>query len=236
VIDEVLAVGDSQFQKKCLGTMQDISQSEGRTILFVSHNMAAVQSLCTRAMMLRRGELAGFGSVEQIVDLYARRSDTAPMGEVSVVGESFELCSVAVATPDSSPLATFKKGIVEVTFRPSIDLLDAGATILFEDRNGAPVFGLDSMDFVDNVRVKKGAVAKVRFEIESLPLNPGPFDLRVELKSETQHLYWEVPTSFQVHVEETLVYGSRRPSRRVHGCVASAARATVSTDPQGSRR
>jgi lipopolysaccharide transport system ATP-binding protein len=227
IIDEVLAVGDSQFQKKCLGTMHDISQSEGRTILFVSHNMAAVQSLCTRAMMLNRGKLAGFGRVDEIVDLYARRSDSALLGQLSVIGENFELCSVSVATPDSSPLATFRKGVVEIVFRPLIDLLDAGATILFEDRNGAPIFGLDSMDFVDNVRVKKGRLAKVRFEIESLPLNPGPFELRVELKSETQHLYWEVPSSFEVHVEETLVYGSRRPSRKTHGCVATPARATV---------
>jgi lipopolysaccharide transport system ATP-binding protein len=227
IVDEVLAVGDSQFQKKCLGTMQDMSQSGGRTILFVSHNMAAVQSLCTRAMLLSRGRLAGFGNVEDMVDLYARRSDSSLLGEVDIAGDTFALCSVAVSAPDLSPLATFKRAAIEIVFRPLLDVADAGATILFEDLNGAPIFGLDSMDFVDNVRAKKGAPVKVRFEIDSLPLNPGPFGLRLELKSESQHLYWEVPKLFEVHVEDTLVYGPRRPTRQVHGCAASAARATV---------
>ena len=55
VIDEVLAVGDAEFQKKAIGKMQDISNSEGRTVLFVSHNMAAVKNLCTRAIVLQHG-------------------------------------------------------------------------------------------------------------------------------------------------------------------------------------
>ena len=57
IIDEVLAVGDAEFQKKAIGKMQDISQGEGRTVLFVSHNMAAVQSLCTSAIVLKNGTI-----------------------------------------------------------------------------------------------------------------------------------------------------------------------------------
>ncbi|WP_457611273.1 ABC transporter ATP-binding protein, partial [Lutibacter sp.] len=57
VIDEVLAVGDAEFQKKAVGKMQDISKGEGRTVLFVSHNMAAVKSLCTRGIVLENGEV-----------------------------------------------------------------------------------------------------------------------------------------------------------------------------------
>ena len=56
VVDEVLAVGDAEFQKKAVGKMQDISKGQGRTVLFVSHNMAAVKSLCTRAIVLEHGE------------------------------------------------------------------------------------------------------------------------------------------------------------------------------------
>lgn len=57
IIDEVLAVGDSEFQKKCLGKMQDVSKNHGRTVLFVSHNMAAVQSLCTHAIVMKNGKI-----------------------------------------------------------------------------------------------------------------------------------------------------------------------------------
>ena len=70
VVDEVLAVGDAEFQKKAIGKMQDISKGDGRTVLFVSHNMAAVKSLCTRAMVLEHGKIKFMGKVEQALDLY----------------------------------------------------------------------------------------------------------------------------------------------------------------------
>ncbi len=69
IIDEVLAVGDAQFQKKCLGKMKDIS-GEGRTILFVSHSMGAVSSLCNKGIILSKGEIIGSGNTEKIISEY----------------------------------------------------------------------------------------------------------------------------------------------------------------------
>ena len=73
VIDEVLAVGDAAFQKKCLGKMSEMSEN-GRTILFVSHNIGAVKQLCTRGIYLKDGKLNFDGSVDEIVDIYMRDS------------------------------------------------------------------------------------------------------------------------------------------------------------------
>ncbi len=70
VIDEVLAVGDAEFQKKAIGKMQDISRGEGRTVLFVSHNMAAVKSLCTRGIVLEHGKVVFEGGIEESVQYY----------------------------------------------------------------------------------------------------------------------------------------------------------------------
>ncbi|MFV0572550.1 MAG: ABC transporter ATP-binding protein [Xanthomarina gelatinilytica] len=70
VIDEVLAVGDAEFQKKAIGKMQDISKGDGRTVLFVSHNMAAVKSLCTRAIVLEHGKTVFEGGTDDAVDFY----------------------------------------------------------------------------------------------------------------------------------------------------------------------
>src|SRR5690554_2229769 len=70
VIDEVLAVGDAEFQKKAIGKMQDISSGDGRTVLFVSHNMAAVQSLCTRAIVLDNGISVFEGDTQEAIDYY----------------------------------------------------------------------------------------------------------------------------------------------------------------------
>jgi len=70
VVDEVLAVGDAEFQKKAIGKMQDISKGEGRTVLFVSHNMGSVQSLCTRVILLENGHITAQGKTEDIISKY----------------------------------------------------------------------------------------------------------------------------------------------------------------------
>jgi lipopolysaccharide transport system ATP-binding protein len=74
VVDEVLAVGDAEFQKKAIGKMQDISSGEGRTVLFVSHNMASVQSLCSRAILLENGMVVFEGTAEQTVTHYLSKN------------------------------------------------------------------------------------------------------------------------------------------------------------------
>jgi lipopolysaccharide transport system ATP-binding protein len=71
VVDEVLAVGDAEFQKKCLGKMRDVS-GQGRTVLFVSHNLSAVKMLCSRAVLLSKGQLVQFGETEEILRSYMR--------------------------------------------------------------------------------------------------------------------------------------------------------------------
>jgi len=70
VVDEVLAVGDAQFQKKCLGKMHDVSTKEGRTVLFVSHQMGTVRQLCTRGILLKAGRVAKTGATNEVVDAY----------------------------------------------------------------------------------------------------------------------------------------------------------------------
>ena len=70
VVDEVLAVGDAEFQKKAIGKMQDVSRNEGRTVLFVSHNMAAVRNLCSCAVLLENGKIKQSGKTELIIESY----------------------------------------------------------------------------------------------------------------------------------------------------------------------
>ncbi len=72
VVDEVLAVGDAEFQKKAVGKMQDVSKGEGRTVLFVSHNMASVKSLCNKGLLLENGTIACEGKMEDVVNNYIR--------------------------------------------------------------------------------------------------------------------------------------------------------------------
>ncbi|MCH7408641.1 ABC transporter ATP-binding protein [Belliella sp. DSM 111904] len=73
IIDEVLAVGDYEFQKKCLGKMEDVSKNQGRTVLFVSHNMEAVKALCPKALSLNQGKMHLFDKTENVINDYLQR-------------------------------------------------------------------------------------------------------------------------------------------------------------------
>jgi lipopolysaccharide transport system ATP-binding protein len=76
VVDEVLAVGDAEFQKKAIGKMQDISKGEGRTVLFVSHNMGSILQLCTKGLLLKNGNVTFKGNVEDVVSKYLKNNQS----------------------------------------------------------------------------------------------------------------------------------------------------------------
>lgn len=76
LVDEVLAVGDISFQKKCLGKMNEVTQQEGRTIIFVSHNVAAIQKLCKQALWLESGKTKMMGDVDEVIQRYIESSET----------------------------------------------------------------------------------------------------------------------------------------------------------------
>ncbi|RZJ57824.1 MAG: ATP-binding cassette domain-containing protein [Hymenobacter sp.] len=87
IVDEVLAVGDSEFQKKCLGRMKDVNAKDGRTILFVSHNMAAVSTLCTASVLMQNGTVLDQGDTKSIIDRYISIGKSA---EGEVIGEDIK--------------------------------------------------------------------------------------------------------------------------------------------------
>lgn len=145
VVDEVLAVGDAEFQKKAIGKMQDLSQGQGRTVLFVSHNMASVKQLCTRGMLLKNGEVILEGSPDKCIaeyldsdvdnsfkNYYFREEDLNPIKSVRVFGEK-----------NSELLASGEK----MTFELEIAVLEyqeRNIHIGIYDRNGEKILNLSS--------------------------------------------------------------------------------------------
>lgn len=112
LVDEVLAVGDAAFQKKCLGKMSDVAKA-GRTVVFVSHNMAAIRSLCQRCVLFEKGQLALSGSADQCIDRYLSQSIAVHQGP-SVVFPRLStrplwMCSATVMC-NGSPSTTFLMG------------------------------------------------------------------------------------------------------------------------------
>ena len=104
LIDEVLAVGDTSFQKKCLGKMEDVSKSEGRTILFVSHNLTAVQNFCDKTIYLDKGLIKQIGQTHTVVDHYL--NDCRSVATTEWIGEHKEnefIKVVSVLIENESP-------------------------------------------------------------------------------------------------------------------------------------
>lgn len=117
VVDEVLAVGDAGFQKKAIGKMQDISHGEGRTVLFVSHNMTSIKSLCKHGVILQNGMMIDQGDIDPIVSHYLRGDSELDNHKIwsnhEMAGDGFELLELGVRK---------KGGVYEDTMKMTDDL------------------------------------------------------------------------------------------------------------------
>jgi lipopolysaccharide transport system ATP-binding protein len=117
VVDEVLAVGDAEFQKKCLGKMQDVSNSEGRTVLFVSHNLMALSSLCNKGIYLKNGQVRSQGEIEDTLSQYTREgSDLLTTEWKGNTGDEYvKICHTKVFCADATDgFFTHKNIVIEI--------------------------------------------------------------------------------------------------------------------------
>jgi len=124
VVDEVLAVGDAEFQKKAIGKMQDVSKGEGRTVLFVSHNMGAVRNLCKTGVILKDGQLNKIGEIQSVVDAYMNDHQEGNKGytcdmSIPPQGKKLKIRSIRVINDEneiSSELNNAKNAYIEISF------------------------------------------------------------------------------------------------------------------------
>lgn len=111
IVDEVLAVGDAQFQKKCLGKMEDVSKNEGRTVLFVSHNLPAVRKLCTTGIYIKKGEVAANSDIESVLKKYKQEFNSYTLEFKNLENEHLGITGIKVCTEDGSDDLYFDKDI-----------------------------------------------------------------------------------------------------------------------------
>lgn len=144
IVDEVLAVGDSEFQNKCLGKMEDVSKNEGRTVLFVSHNLAAIKTLCTNGILLRNGRISNIGHINGVIEAYKTVADKKnefsfsnlvnDTAKSNINNASIEICGI-------QPKIILKV-LLELNVKPEnincvlvIDVLNAEGTCVFQTIN-----------------------------------------------------------------------------------------------------
>jgi lipopolysaccharide transport system ATP-binding protein len=143
IVDEVLAVGDAEFQKKCLGKMGEVSKGEGRTVLFVSHNMAAVQSLCEKGILLGNGNVELYSDINKVTKQYVFKEIERSDKITSLNGLTFKLVDILddtivedVSTREELHISVQGLGLGEKSI---------GITLFDEDNQG--IFSAHVMDF-----------------------------------------------------------------------------------------
>lgn len=158
IVDEVLAVGDAQFQKKCLGKMEDVSKNEGRTVLFVSHYLQAIKKLCTSGIYLSEGRVAYSGGIKEVVEKYYLSTSDSQSGiiapNLSTYNTGVAKITKCYVRSDGGAIFFSEKILIDCEIRckdaignlfvdcriNSIDLAEiAHCTHLYEKENKSPV-------------------------------------------------------------------------------------------------
>ncbi|AUC75809.1 ABC transporter ATP-binding protein [Olleya sp. Bg11-27] len=184
VVDEVLAVGDDEFQKKAIGKMQEISKGEGRTVLFVSHNMAAIQDLCTRVLLMSNGVISLDGSVEEVVNTYLS-AHSSSIGEVffdyDKSHEAAKIKSIKVYNNQDEVSAQLKSGEhfkFVIDFDVKRELRNPVFSLRISDLQNVNIVTWRSNDFIDSpLKTKINNDFNVVLEIDSIYLLNGIYDV-----------------------------------------------------------
>lgn len=177
IIDEVLAVGDAEFQKKAIGKMQDISKGEGRTVLFVSHNMVAVRNLCTRAIVLEQGKVVFEGTTEDSIDYYINNKNDKISKEFINLNLNKEVGIKEFKI--SSIIKTGSSFEFEIVIYTNIKAL-VELAITFCTNESQPIYQIYSGHVGDSFKIESGENI-IRVRVDSLPLIHGIYELNLWL-------------------------------------------------------
>ena len=217
VVDEVLAVGDAEFQKKAIGKMQEVSQGGGRTVLFVSHNMASVRSLCSRGIVLDKGQIKAMGPTNEMIELY-KKDSLIDLSKITVLDsperQKKETYISAFHILDSNNNATNKLSFNDrFKFSLSVKSIDPRTItvrVTLFDLNESRIMAYESSDV--------GQVFSVNHEVEivceaeeKLGIKPGLYKVNISIR-QGAHLLDHVVGATSLEIVEDDFYGFGRYS------------------------
>jgi lipopolysaccharide transport system ATP-binding protein len=228
IVDEVLAVGDAEFQKKCLGKMKDIGNG-GRTVLFVSHSMGAVENLCSRVVVLKQGSISFAGQVSDGIEFYvsemsrraggfidlghhpARRRGSIPL----LKGVRF----IDAAERERTCFATGETMTIELTVDPLTSIESPQFGIGVDDWMGTRVFSLATF-LSDSVVPPIKDRCVIRCTVDVLPLVAGHYSLSLSAGSGCDLLMDAIDNAVELEVQGSDFYGNGRAQNPSLGRVA----------------
>ncbi|HEV2421516.1 MAG TPA: ABC transporter ATP-binding protein [Candidatus Acidoferrales bacterium] len=207
IVDEVLSVGDAEFQKKCLGKMGDVAHS-GRTVLFVSHNMAAVKVLCERAILLNSGVIVSSGAVADVIADYslsvAPQSNATEWPDPATApgNENIRLSHVRVTPPDNQAGITIDTGaLIDIGFENLCENINLDCTIYVSSNEGVLIF--ESGYIISSNRGSRCGFYHLTGNIPGHLLNAGRYSLDVLFGKDQRYALFRIDGAVSFEVENT---------------------------------
>jgi lipopolysaccharide transport system ATP-binding protein len=193
VVDEVLAVGDAGFQKKCLGKMSEVSGEGGRTILFVSHNLGVLRNLCKNVCWLDQGRVLRVGPIHEVVDEYLRKNSEVSNRYVLVAdaqrSQNYgqQLRIQAIEWQSEPSLVHDGPAGVRIYFTALTDVDEASISIGFSSLDGTRLLTYESDLYGRRQQIQKGRSGVCELHVRDLPLTPGYYAVDVGARSGDLH-------------------------------------------------
>ncbi len=234
VVDEVLAVGDAEFQKKAIGKMQDISNSDGRTVLFVSHDMAAIQSLCTSILVLENGNTGFRGDVTSGIEYYLMDNVQSLNSKLGTVKNRKGDASMIFSGISFSGIynnneykhkdklySGSSKVYIDVELQNYIDKSrQVYISIEISDSFNIPVANISNEFTLDEIRVQGKEKTTVRFEVDNLNLRAMNYSLSLWGKDVKSKVFDHIENEILLEVVETDFFNTGMiPRKKEHGYI-----------------
>jgi lipopolysaccharide transport system ATP-binding protein len=200
VVDEVLAVGDAEFQKKAIGKMQDVSRNDGRTVLFVSHNMMSIKKLCTTGLLLKNGSIAITGDIAKVIETYelnneekvkldlSKRDDRTGNGNVRITKCNLK----GKFGQDTLEVVCGEDLIIEIDLtcnKNYLEVANVGVALNICNLSGEKIVQL-SNEFLGNRINLKNTITTIQYGVKKCPLNPGKYTIRAFISDQLNILDW----------------------------------------------
>ena len=229
VVDEVLAVGDAEFQKKAIGKMRDVSRGEGRTVLFVSHNMASIRHLCHSGVVLENGRMAFLGTADEAINLYMasnlEKKQDMPMKDYprpKGCNNAIRFTSVAFLNKDNVAVSPHCGQFLRIQLGVEVQEDCDGCELSMDlhSQSGMLLMNLSSIPVLGEIPLKKGSYY-VNCDIDRLPLTGGLYNLSfwASVSGGECADYLEYATRIEVNDDDYYHSGKLITAKHIHGNV-----------------
>lgn len=212
LVDEVLGVGDAQFQKRCFEKFRQISRG-GRTIFFVSHNMAALRTACQNGIILDGGRVTDKGEINTVADRYLA-SLSKHNGTESIETKSFTVGEVSIRSLDGPVIKTFDDIEIRVRVLAKTDIVSPGMFLSILTLDNQRVAALAFNDFLNISGLKQGDWCELGLRVGKFPLLAGEYEIEIDLTDLGHHKIELIARRYNFEVVESPVYEGRKIDQR----------------------